>query len=388
MARGAVTTEELMRLPASGGWLYLICHNRFANSGLTHESGLRRRMRHLGLIPRNRSKWVPIHLRVHHEYCFFLHDQCVQVLSEYERAKAHHVTVKFPSKATADQFSKIAAEDPIKALQATGYPAEARRAAINHITMAMVSDCLHHIYEGLRCFEKRKIVVAFNLLRKPLKDNLLYLAWMLGDEDDFYSSFMSGNPEVLTQKTLGNRRLGIFTKAVEKTAVASVIDPALINQILFDRRSAHSLELAFQHAVHLVTDMHVELRTSPQNFNFIFKSYAEDDTYDGAYRWLPYVLLFLSHVIIALFDRMHPMDAGARLAHVVRTIFAYALVEDLKESSIQKYLEVALAETMKCAHCGAKARMTRSNAAKIAVTESFRCTSCGKKNPFPFSYLF
>ncbi len=130
---------------------------------------------------------------------------------------------------------------------------------------------------------------------------------MLGDEDDFYSSFMSGNPEVLTQKTLGNRRLGIFTKAVEKTAMASVIDPALINQILFDRRSAHSLELAFQHAVHLVTDMHVELRTSPQNFNFIFKSYAEDDTYDGAYRWIPYVLLFVSHVIIALFDRMHPM---------------------------------------------------------------------------------
>jgi DNA-directed RNA polymerase subunit RPC12/RpoP len=254
--------------------------------------------------------------------------------------------------------------------------------------MAMVSDCLHHIFEGLRCFEKRKFVVAFNLLRKPLKDNLLYLAWMLGDEDDFYNTFMSGNPEALTQKMLGNKRLSIFTKAIAKTSVSTLIDPPLLNEILFDRKSPNSLEMAFQHAVHLVTDMHIELRTTPQNFNFIFKSYTDDDTYDGAYKWLPYVLLFLSSVIMALFDRMHPMDEGARLAHTVRTIFAYALIENVKDTSVQKVLEEALSETLKCAHCGAKARMTRSNAAKIAVTESFRCTACGKKNPFPFSYLF
>ena len=41
--------------------------------------------------------------------------------------------------------------------------------AINTITIGMVSDCLHHIYEALRCMERRKVVVAFNLLRKPLK---------------------------------------------------------------------------------------------------------------------------------------------------------------------------------------------------------------------------
>jgi DNA-directed RNA polymerase subunit RPC12/RpoP len=345
-------------------------------------------MRHLGLIPHNRLKLVPRHLRVRHEYCFFLHDQCVQVLSEYEAARAHLVTVQFPSKLTADKFSKIAADDPIKALHATGYPAQARRVVMNQITMAMVSDCLHHVYEGLRCFEKRKIVVAFNLLRKPLKDNLLYLAWMLGDEDDFYSTFMSGKPERLTQRMLGNRRLSILMKAVKSTAVASMIDPALLNEILFDRKSQYSLEQAFQHAVHLVTDMHVELRTTPQNFNFIFKSYAEDDTYEGAYKWMPYVLLFLSHVIMALFDRMHQMDEGARIAHIVRTIFAYALIENVDASSIREYLEGALAETVKCSHCGAGVLVTQSNAAKIAVTDSFRCTSCGKKNLFPFSYLF
>jgi hypothetical protein len=310
------------------------------------------------------------------------------VLGEYEAAQAHVVSVPLPNKKAAKKFSKIAEdEDPIKALQEMGYPAEAKRVVINQITMAMVSDCLHHIYEGLRCFEKRKIVVAFNLLRKPLKDSLLYLSWMLGDEDEFYETFMSGIPEDLTQKKLGNRRQSIFAKAVKHTAVASLIDPALLTQILYDKRSPQSLELAFQHAVHLITDMHVELRTSPQNFNFIFKSYADDDTYEGAYKWLPYVLLFLSHVIMGLFDRMHTMDAGAKEAHFIRTMLAYSIIEGVDASSIQELLERSLAQ-VKCAHCGSGLRMTRSNAIKVAVTDSFRCTACGKKNPFPFSYLF
>lgn len=141
----------------------------------------------IGNIPRNRLKNIPPKLRASHEYCYFLHDQCVHVLKEYLAAEANLVTVKFKSKINAAQFQKIAAsEDTIAALRKTGYSKEAKRVILNQITIAMVSDCLHHIYEALRCFEKRKSVVAFNLLRKPLKDNLIYLTWMLGDEDDFY----------------------------------------------------------------------------------------------------------------------------------------------------------------------------------------------------------
>jgi hypothetical protein len=56
--------------------------------------------------------------------------------------------------------------------------------------MALTSDFLHHVYEGLWCLEKRKIVVAFNVLRKPLKDNLTYLCWMLADPEDFYATYL------------------------------------------------------------------------------------------------------------------------------------------------------------------------------------------------------
>ena len=49
----------------------------------------------------------------------------------------------------------------------------------------------------LAWFEKRKFAVGYALLRKPLKENLLFLSWLLADQDDFinrgfYESFFDG----------------------------------------------------------------------------------------------------------------------------------------------------------------------------------------------------
>jgi hypothetical protein len=170
----------------------------------------------VGLIPRSRLKLIPNRGRLAHSYCFFLNDECVRALVEYEAARAHLVTINLKSRINAEEFNRLSEDDPVEALARTGYPAEARRVVINTIIMAMVSDCLHHIFEALKCFEKRKIIVGFNLLRKPLKQNLLYLAWMLGDEDRFYTDFTSGNPESLSQKKMGNARRQIFAKAISK----------------------------------------------------------------------------------------------------------------------------------------------------------------------------
>jgi hypothetical protein len=346
-------------------------------------------MRALGFIPRQRLKNIPPDLRVRHEYCFFLHDECVRALKEYEEANAHVVSIEFQSKITAEQFQKIAKDrDTIEALRATGYPNEAKRVILNHITMAMVSDCLHHIFEGLRCLEKRKFVVALNLLRKPLKDNLLYLAWMLGDEDDFYRVFTSGNLEDLTHRKLGNVRIDILSKAIGKTGIAAMFDPALLNELIYDRRSSEGFELLFQHAVHLITDSNIELRTSSENFNFIFKSPSEDDIYEMSYKWLPYILLFLSHVILGLFDRMKSMDDGARDGILIRSVYGYALIEDAEWPTILAELKGALSKSVRCANCRANLNVTRYNAIKIAITDSFQCTSCGKKNALLFSYIF
>lgn len=114
-------------------------------------------------------------------------------------ARTHIVRTRFRREADAAKFSALAVEtDAVSAMRALGYEKDARRVVLNTISMALVSDALHHIYEALSCLERRKSIVALNLLRKPLTDSLVYLTWMLADEDEFYALFSAGDPTALT----------------------------------------------------------------------------------------------------------------------------------------------------------------------------------------------
>jgi hypothetical protein len=341
------------------------------------------------LIPRKRLRWIPAKYHAAHEYCFFLHDECVRALVEYEKARAHTVSFKFKSKMHATRFQELAdATDPISAMRKLGYARQARKLVLSQVTMALVSDCLHHIYEALTCVERRKIVVAFNLLRKPLKDSLLMLSWMLGDEEGFYKAFTSGKPELLSQKRLGNTRKEILRQAIAKTQVGTIFDPDTLNEILYDRKSNNSFEPLFQRAVHLITVQHLEFRTEAENFNFIFKNYTDPDIDDGIYRWLPYIMLYLSHVIMELFERMRPMDQGTRTAFLVRSLNGYSLATGIGIEETLTELERALDRQICCPHCENPIKVTQHSGLRILMTDSFRCTHCHRVQPFPFSWIF
>ncbi|MFZ2308509.1 MAG: hypothetical protein WAW34_14345 [Rhodoferax sp.] len=342
-----------------------------------------------GLIPRHRLKWIPTEHRLAHEYCYFLHDESVRLLVEYEKAEAHVVSLNFASKEEAKLFKKVAKIDSIEALRAISRHDEARRVILNTITMALVSDCMHHVYEALQCMEKRKSIVAFNLLRKPLMDNLLYLSWMLGDEDSFFNNFMEGDPALLTQKQLGNRRVAIIADALRQTALSSIFDANFIVDSIFEAKNAQGLYGVMQHAVHLVTAQRIEVRTAPQNFNFVFKSHADNDVYDGVYELLPPLLLYLAHVVLGLFQRIKPMDEGAKSAFQFRTIHGLSLIGDVDEvRGIQELLTGLLQSHLSCGHCDAPLTVTAHNAARILLTDSCRCTSCRRAMGLPFSWLF
>ena len=342
----------------------------------------------VGLIPRNRLKSIPKRWRLAHSYCYFLHDECVRALVEYEAAGAHLVTINFESQVSEEEFNRLAKEDPTLALVRTGYPTEARRVVINTIIMSMVADCLHHIFEALNCFEKRKIVVGFNLLRKPLKQNLLYLAWVLGNENGFYTEFMSGNPENLSQKKIGNRRREIFTNAIANIPNGSPFDPDILEKLIYDRKFDCGFERAFEHAVHLITIERLELRTTPQNFNFIFKNPADDDTYDALYSWAPYLLFFLAHAILELFDRMRNMEGGVKTAFAVRSLFAFTLLEGGAGKKATLAELNRMLSGVACDHCKAPLKVTAHNAGRILLTDSFRCATCRRKNLLAFSWGF
>lgn len=339
------------------------------------------------LIPRSRLKWIPNHLRLAHEYCFFLHDEGVRLLAEYEKERAHIVSFKFKNKVEARTFRKISKkEDTIAAMRSLGYEVEVRRVILNTITLAMVSDCLHHTYEALRCLEKRKVVVALNLFRKPLTDNLLYLSWMLGDEDNFYSAFTMNSPSGITPSILKKRRSEILASALQHTALTSIMDADFINETLFDQTDSSGFQLLFQHAVHLVTVQKVALRTTSENFNFIFKNHTDDDLYELVYYSLPRIFLYLLHVIFGLFKRIAVPDTGSEDAFRVRSVLGLRLVESEKYEVVIGKILTQL--PLKCPNCSSPLKITAHNAARLVLSESFRCTKCRHVQPFPFSWIF
>ena len=284
-------------------------------------------MKHLGLIPRSRLKNLPRSVRAAHELCFFLHDECVRALAEYEEAGAYRETIRFKNEDDFAKFEELAENnDPISVMQELGYHHASKKVILNTISMAMISDCLHHIYEALTCFEKRKSIVGFNLLRKPLKENLLYLSWMQGRRDEFYCQFMQGDSKHLSQSKIGSDRRGIYSDAIQQMPQGDVFDAERIESLIYDRSDRYGFELFFQHAVHLVTIRYPELRTEPENFNFIFKDPRDDDLYELIYSNLPYLMLFMSHVVMGVFHQMRAMDETSRTLFGIRSMLAYPLI--------------------------------------------------------------
>ena len=159
--------------------------------------------------------------------------------------------------------------------------------------------------------------------------------------------------------------------------------------MLFKPSYERGLYKILQRAVHLITFEREEVRTEPENFNFIFKNYADDDSYDGLYEVLPSVMLFLSHVIEGLFERMCAKDPGARTAFQTRSLLGFLLLSDDSRWADQaRAILGGLPKVVGCPSCREPLVLTKHNMARILLSESFRCKSCGQTAAFPFSYIF
>ena len=344
-------------------------------------------MKRIGLIPRSRLKNLPDQVWAHHELCFFLHDECVRALVDYENSAAHLERIEFSNPEEFSRFEAICENtDTISALRELGYDNASKRVILNTICIAMISDCLHHVYEGLRCFEKRKFLVGFNLLRKPLTENLLYLSWMYGNPDEFYARFTMGDPTLLTLQVLGEKRKRIYVETIEKLEHNYLFDANHLDFIINSKRKEGGFQKFFQHAVHLITTWK-EIRTPSENFNFIFKNPADDDIYDFVYQHLPYVLLFMSHVFVGIFDRTQKMDETSKNLFHMRTMLAHDLISGADERRSLSNFEQILTTHPYCSECGAACKITLYNAVSMLLVSKFRCATCRTVHPFLlFSY--
>jgi hypothetical protein len=160
------------------------------------------------------------------------------------------------------------------------------------LTAAVVSDACHFLCESLLASGKGKTVVAYSLLRKPLKENLLLLEWLAADPVGFLVRFNgeSDGAYVLNRLSPKERR-SIIAAAVAAVATPG-IDEELLWLIRYDKESPNSLETLWTRATHLVTTVQAS-RTEPGNLNFVFSTESDvEDQWAHYYRIVPLLLFY------------------------------------------------------------------------------------------------
>lgn len=345
-------------------------------------------MRSLGIIELERLSLLPPEYWQHHEYCLFLHDQVAELLIQYEQSGAHLWVTEAFEKVLKEDKAPDADVDILDFLKHHNLIRFYHHHIVSHLVLGLTSDMLHFIYESLKCFEKRKFAVAFALLRKPLKENLLFLSWLLGNEEDFIARFEKDNFTTLNGVT-PERRRQILNDAIARLATKEAFDADTLNDMIFSKTNENSFEPIWQRATHLITSHGTLLRTEDLNINFVFHDAASDEMFERLYSKLPYVMLFAMQVALECFARILRGNEHTTSHLIISSLGAFESLFDHKsKTGITAMLRKQLKPFLKCIHCSSTLRLTRNNAIGMYLQETLVCQKCGLASPFPLYWLF
>jgi hypothetical protein len=340
----------------------------------------------VGLIDLERLQLIPKKYWKAHEFCFFIHDRLADLLVEYDVNQVQEsVAIAFRDAIAGreEEFKDVDLLEFLKDESTDLY----RQHIIGHVVVALTADMLHFLFEALRCFEKRKFSVGFSVLRKPLKEHLLYLAWILADENDFVQRFSSRNYETLNSVP-SERRLEIFSHAIDKLRIGEAFDANLLSEILYSKQHSYGFEPTWQRATHLITSMGDLLKTEDYSFNFVFDDAGQDDYYEFLYSKLPYVLTFLSQVTLEAFDRVLKVSPRAFSHFAIVVMGCYdAMFLKRGRQPIAATLRRHFAYFLKCSHCDSPLRFTRKTAPMLYMSEQLPCSRCGTLAEVPLYYI-
>lgn len=342
----------------------------------------------IGILDETRLALIPSKHWKAHEFCFFLHDSLVRLLVEYESSGAHNWVTEAFQKVLTEQGVENGEIDMLSFLKKHNLVEPYKYHLISHLVLALTSDMLHFLYEALSCFEKRKFSVAFSLLRKPLKENLLFLSWILGDEDDFLERFSANNYQTLNGVGK-DRQMEIFAAAIKKLATDDAFDASLIREIIYSKNLGSGLEPIWQRATHLITSQGELLKTEDYGINFIFDNNADDHYFDILYSKLPYLMIFVTQITLVCFSLILKVNEKTFSHLVITTMGCYeALFLKSRTQPIAQMLNKNLDSFLKCIHCEAPLRINRDNAPTLYLIEQMQCKSCGLVSQVPLYWLF
>ncbi len=157
-----------------------------------------------------------------HDYCLELHDQLVNIIAMGEAQNIFNYSFQFSGQDELIEFEQAQKKNSggffFDWLADTEYKQIARELTYRQLLAALLSDFLQYLIAALHNSSKGRLSVTFSLLRKPFKDNLLLLEWLLSDEDELLRVFLKSEiSELSIEKIDSGKKLSIIEGAIKLT---------------------------------------------------------------------------------------------------------------------------------------------------------------------------
>lgn len=338
----------------------------------------------------DRFALMPEQFLPQHMFCFWLHDQMVNILKQSE--ERFIADVHFQLRDDEDRRKFREAADPLQFFHETGRDDLAKTLTLRQLVIPLYADILHFVYEGLKALERRKFLVAFTLLRKPLRYDLMLVTWLLAEPDDFYERFRTSPADHLeTQALSKEQRIALLDKAIALLESYGLYNGELIYDMVYNKKASRGLAVAFDKAAHPVTNFGKEMRTEPLNLNLIFSSPSDNAAYEHLYWILAVLLIYLLFVQLALIKTMQQTMPGyvEWLRFVTLGTWGALFADDESPPlpSLSEEWSKFAADLMRCVACGAQITVCQSEAARFFLEEIITCPRCATEQQFPLFWL-
>jgi len=325
-----------------------------------------------------------------HDYLLYAYDVLGDMLRQADQKKLSQATIKFNDVKEAESLED--AEDILKWLDHNNYHDESVHLFNSHVYFSLLRDFCYFMYESMSCSERGKVSVSYALLRKPIRDNLFYLEWLLCNGEELYKALLYGSLEdydIDNNKTFPyKRKKNIIKTASMQSHLGRIFSKDdFIYSLRYDSSNQISLQRIWNKAMHLVTSRSPHYKTEEGNINFLFANEKIWDDYWNYYYWVcPHLMAYVLEICEALFLKIIDIDEinlalnrGIRILKYCKLypdIAAYKPVIDSKNDLLNIIQSNNVAICYKCDSCGSNIYLKADQIDQMINSWYLTCKYC------------
>lgn len=307
-----------------------------------------------------------------HELLLYYNDIIVDLLHKADELGLS--SSKFQIK--SEQSLPTDDEDFIEWMFTHGFETEAYDYLKSHLFFSLLRDFIFYMHESFDCAERGKVTVAYTISRKPIKDTLYYLCWLLVDNKDLLDNLMLKESKEYDISSINFKtKKRLINEAVKITKAPYEKD--FIFDLIYKRNFKNGLSKVWDQSLHLVTGSR-HYPTEPGNLNFIF---AYDDIWDEYwsfyYATMPIIMNFSIEVIIKIFESIAKPDSTTVEANKwIRNFKFLNATNHLTKETDELFRSVLKHLTITCEKCQKEYQCIGTVADEFINDYLFTCPHC------------